>query len=150
VTDVGVGEQFARLRVMNHLVNIDRDAPVRLLAEGFGFDFAGDDRELSVPILPNRLSPDHSTPFPGVWPINSGMHQLDRVLDVAFVERVICGPQKLLFGSHATQSTERARFRFARIAIAPETGILGLVSQENIKLIRSVALARALPAKEKT
>jgi hypothetical protein len=65
---------------------------------------------------------------------------------------------------------QAARFRIARNAIAPETAILGLVSQENIKLIRaafdavnandvdallepwamqSVAFARALPPKEK-
>jgi hypothetical protein len=89
------------VRVVDHLMDVDRDRPVRLLCEALGLDLARDRGELSVPVLTDRRPADHPTALPGVRPIDLGMHQLDRGLDVARVERAVGGPQHQLGLGHA-------------------------------------------------
>jgi hypothetical protein len=82
------------------LVDIDRDAAVRFIGDARGLDMAGDGGELPLPVVANRRAAYYPTAFPGVGPVHLGVHQLDRGLDVAGVERAVAGPQELLSVRH--------------------------------------------------
>jgi hypothetical protein len=105
VENARIGDELARVRVVDHLVDIDRDGLVRLLAEALGLDLARDGGELSVPVVADGRAADHATTLPGVGPIDLGIHQLDRSLDIARVERAVGGPQQPLGLRHATNLT---------------------------------------------
>jgi ketosteroid isomerase-like protein len=77
-----IGDELARVRVVDPLVDIDRDGPVRLLGEALGLDLARDGGELSVPVVADGRAADHPTALPGVGPIDLGIHQLDRDIEV--------------------------------------------------------------------
>jgi hypothetical protein len=109
VANARIGDQLTGARVVDHLMDIDRDAPVRLLGEALGLDLALDGRELSIPVVADRRSADHPTAFPCVRPIDLGVHQLDRGLDVSCIERAVGGPQHLLGLRHAANLTGRRR-----------------------------------------
>jgi hypothetical protein len=106
VADSGVGEKSAGSGVVDHLVDIDHDASIRLFGEALGFYLAGDDAELPAPVVVNSCSANNSTAFPGVGPVDLGVHQLDRGFDIASVEGLIGGPQEQLFLSHVTQPSD--------------------------------------------
>jgi hypothetical protein len=89
VANARIGDELARVRVVDHLVDIDCDGPVSLLGEALGLDLARDGGELSVPIVADGRAADHPTALPGVGPIDLGIHQLDLGLDIARVERAV-------------------------------------------------------------
>jgi hypothetical protein len=76
-----IGDELACVRVVDHLVDVDRDGPIRLLGEALGLDLAGDGGELSGPVLADSCAANHPTTLPGVGPIDLGIQQLDRGLD---------------------------------------------------------------------
>src|SRR4030095_10386059 len=57
---------------------------------------ARDRGELPLPVVADRLPAHHPTALPGVGPIDLRMHQLDRSLEIAGVERTVGGAQDLL------------------------------------------------------
>ena len=77
-----------------------------------GLDRARDRLELAGPVLGDSLAADHAASLPGIWPVDLGMHELDRRLDVASVESPVGGTQSVLGTSHSGESsgssTERA------------------------------------------
>src|SRR5215218_10308571 len=121
VVNPGVRDQLAVTGVADHLMNLDRDGAVGLLGEALGLDGARDGGELPGPVVADCRAADHPPALPGVGPIHVRVHQLERGLDVARVERPVGGPQDLLSIRHATKlalsrprpARERRRPRFS-------------------------------------
>src|SRR3954470_9581385 len=114
----GIGEKRAGIGVVDDLMNIHRDAPVVVLVKTLGVDSAGDGGELSRPVGANRRSAPDATAFPGVGPVDVGMHELNRGLDVASIECAIGRPHERFPIRHAQARYAAARrgrrFRFGR------------------------------------
>jgi hypothetical protein len=119
-----IGDGLARVRVVDHLVDIDRDGPVRLLGEALGLDLARDGGELSAPVVADGRAANHPTALPGVGPIDLSVHQLDCALDVAGVERPVGGPQDFFSIRHASTLTGATTI--------PGVKRLGLVSRTEV------------------
>jgi hypothetical protein len=96
VANARVGDQLARARVANYLMDIDRNAAVGLLGESLGHNVARDGGELPVPVVADRRSADDPTALPGVGPIDLRVHQLDRGVNVASIEGAVGGSKCLL------------------------------------------------------
>lgn len=101
MTDTGVGEQFACLRVVDDLVDLDRDAAVRLLPEALRLDLTRDRGELALPVRADGCMTLHPAALPGIWPVHVGVHQLDRRIEVTGVESGVSVSQDLLGLRHA-------------------------------------------------
>jgi hypothetical protein len=102
VANAGVGDELSGARVVDDLMDIDRDPAVGLLREALRFDLARDCRELPVPIAADSRPADYPTALPGIGPIDLWVHELDRGLNVAGVESAIGGSQSLLRAWHET------------------------------------------------
>jgi hypothetical protein len=96
VANAGVGDEFAATAIVDDLVDIHGDAAVRLLREALRLDAAGDRGELPHPVVADRLPPHDTTALPGVGPVDLEVHQLDRRIHIARVERAVGGSQNLL------------------------------------------------------
>src|SRR5215211_81607 len=66
VANAGIGDEIPGAGVVDHLMDIDGDAAVRLLGEALGLDLARDGGELPAPVVADRRAAAHSTAFPGV------------------------------------------------------------------------------------
>src|SRR5215210_2501631 len=69
VANAGVRDELTGVCVVDHPVDVDRDAPVGLLSKALRLDVARDRRELPARVVANRLPADHATALPGVGPI---------------------------------------------------------------------------------
>jgi hypothetical protein len=103
VANPGVRDELAGARIADYLMHIDGDAAVGFLGNALGFYRARDRLELSVPVVANRRRADHPTALPGVRPIHLGVHEFDRSVEIAGVERAIGGTQGFLSVWHATK-----------------------------------------------
>ena len=70
VANARVGDELARTRVADYLMDIDRNAAVVLLGESLGLNVARDGGELPVPVVADSRSADDPTALPGVGPID--------------------------------------------------------------------------------
>jgi hypothetical protein len=66
VANAGVGDELSGARVVDDLMDIDRDGAVGLLPEALRFNLARECGELPVPIVADRLPADYPTALPGV------------------------------------------------------------------------------------
>lgn len=114
VTNAGVGDELAGVRVVDHLMDIYCDVAVWLFGEDLGLDPAGEGSKLPIPVITNRFATDNPATLPGVRPIDLRMHQIDRSVDVARVERTVGEPQRLLGIPHATNLASPSRYSFTR------------------------------------
>jgi hypothetical protein len=101
VANPGVRDELAGARIADYLMHIDGDAAVGFLGKALRFYRARDRLELSVPVVANRRAADHPTALPGVRPIHLRVHELDRGVEIAGVERAVGGPQRFLSAWHA-------------------------------------------------
>ena len=109
VSDRGVQEELTRARIVDHLVDLDGHAAVRLLGEGLRLDGADDLRELPMPVVGDCRPTHHATTLPCVRPVNIGMHQLESRVEVVGVEGSV-GRQQVLFPlRHRFQPTQQRR-----------------------------------------
>jgi hypothetical protein len=96
VANARVGDELARTRVADYLMDIDRNAAVGLLRESLGLNVARDGSELPAPVVADLRTADDPTALPGVGPIDLRVHQLDRGVNVASIEGAVGGSQGLL------------------------------------------------------
>jgi hypothetical protein len=96
VANARVGDELARARVADYLMDIDRNAAVVLLGESLGLNVARDGGELPVPVVADSRSADDPTALPGVGPIDLRVHQLDRGVNIASIEGAVGGSEGLL------------------------------------------------------
>ena len=111
VANAGVGDELSGARVVHDLMDIDRDAAVGLPGEALRLNLARDSGELPGPVVADRRTADDPTALPGVGPIDLGVHQLDRRVDVAGVERAIGGSQGHLRAWHESNLVGGMRTR---------------------------------------
>jgi hypothetical protein len=91
VANPGVRDELSGARIVDQLMDLDRDAAVGLLGEAIRLNLARDGGELPAPIVAHRRLADDPTALPGVGPIDLRVHQLDRRLDVAGVKCAVGG-----------------------------------------------------------
>src|SRR5206468_8160991 len=94
VPDHAIGDDGA-VQVTHDLVDVDDDASVRVGDEASGLDARIDHRPLARPVRAHRLAAVHVAALHPVGPLDVGMHGGQGAVDVARVERLVCGGQQL-------------------------------------------------------
>jgi hypothetical protein len=77
--------------VVNDLMHVNRDPSIRFRREILRLDVRIKHLELTLPIVPHGCGSEHTTTLHPVRPIDIGMHQAKRGLNVSLVERRVRG-----------------------------------------------------------